>query len=165
MNVYSITDAGVEQRSADELTVLLKQPDTLIWVDIPVCLTPDAAVLLDLFGFHEHAVRDCVERNHISKIHFYDDHVFTVLHAPDARGDRACGDGVVAEDLRAGGGELRHRLAVGPVGHRTREQPAHRRLVVVGEVIVGRAGRDRSAATTPAPATAAEMEALSRRNH
>src|SRR5437899_10504297 len=33
---------------------------------------------------------------------------------PDARGDRACGDGVGAEDLRAGGGELRHRLTVGP---------------------------------------------------
>ena len=58
-------------------------------------------------------------------------------------GDRARGDGVVAEDLGAGGGELRHRLAVGPVGHRMREQPAHRRLVMVGEVIVGRAGRDR----------------------
>jgi Mg2+ and Co2+ transporter CorA len=83
MNVYSITDAGVEQRSADELTVLLKQPEALIWVDMPVCLTHDAGVLLDLFGFHELAVRDCVERNHISKIHFYDDHVFTVLHAPE----------------------------------------------------------------------------------
>ena len=56
------------------------------------------------------------------------------------------GDGVVAEDLRAGGGELRHRLAVGPVGHRMREQPAHRRLVMVGEVIVGRPGRDRAGA-------------------
>ncbi len=28
-------------------------------------------------------MRDCVERNHISKIHFYDDHVFTVVHAPE----------------------------------------------------------------------------------
>ena len=63
-----------------------------------------------------------------------------------ARGDRARGDGVVAKDLCAGGGELRHRLAVAPVGHRMREQPAHRRLVMVGEVIVGRAGRDRAGA-------------------
>ena len=54
----------------------------------------------------------------------------------------ARGDGVVAEDLRAGGGELRHRLVVGPVGHRMREQPAHRRLVMVGKVVVGPAGRD-----------------------
>ena len=56
------------------------------------------------------------------------------------------GDGVVAEDLRAGGSELRHRLPVGPVGHRMREQPTHRRLVMIGKVIVGRAGRDRAGA-------------------
>jgi hypothetical protein len=83
MDVYSITDAGVEQRSAEELKVLLDQPDALIWVDMPICLANDAAVLSDIFGFHELAVRDCVERNHISKLHFYDDHVFTVLHAPE----------------------------------------------------------------------------------
>jgi Mg2+ and Co2+ transporter CorA len=82
MDVYSITGTGVERRAAEELKVLLEQPDALIWVDMPICVTPDAAVLSDLFGFHELAVRDCVERNHISKIHFYDDHVFTVLHAP-----------------------------------------------------------------------------------
>jgi Mg2+ and Co2+ transporter CorA len=65
------------------LKVLLDQPDALIWVDMPICLANDAAVLSDVFGFHELAVRDCVERNHISKLHFYDDHVFTVLHAPE----------------------------------------------------------------------------------
>jgi hypothetical protein len=65
---------------------------------------------------------------------------------PDARGDYARGDGVVAEDLRAGGGEFRNRLAVGPIGHRTREQPAHRRLVMVGEVSVGRARSNRAGA-------------------
>jgi magnesium transporter len=82
MDVYAITEAGVERRAADELQVLLKQPAGLVWVDVPICLALDAAVLLEVFGFHELAVRDCVERNHISKIHFYDDHVFTVLHAP-----------------------------------------------------------------------------------
>src|SRR5262249_38614981 len=65
---------------------------------------------------------------------------------PDARGDGARGGGVGAGELRAGGGDRRHRLAVGPVGHRPREQPAPRRRVVVGEVIVGRAGRDRAGA-------------------
>jgi magnesium transporter len=83
MDVYSITDAGVERHAAGELKVLLEQQEALIWVDLPICLTQDAAVLSDLFGFHELAIRDCVERNHISKIHFYADHVFTVLHAPE----------------------------------------------------------------------------------
>ena len=39
-------------------------------------------VLSETFGFHDIAIRDCLERNHMSKIHVYDDHVFTVLHAP-----------------------------------------------------------------------------------
>src|SRR6478752_2374532 len=63
---------------------------------------------------------------------------------PDACCGRARGDGVVAEDLRPGGGIVRHRFAVGPVGHRTREQSAHRRLVVVGKVVVGWTRRDRA---------------------
>jgi magnesium transporter len=83
MDVYSITDARVERHAAEDLKVLLEQPEALIWVDLPICLTQDAAVLSELFGFHELAVRDCLERNHISKIHFYADHVFTVLHAPE----------------------------------------------------------------------------------
>ena len=83
MDVYSISEAGIERRAADELKGLLAQPDALIWVDLPICFAQDGAVLQEVFGFHELAVRDCVERNHISKIHFYDDHVFTVLHAPE----------------------------------------------------------------------------------
>ena len=40
-------------------------------------------VLSETFGFHDIAIRDCLERNHMSKLHVYDDHVFTVLHAPE----------------------------------------------------------------------------------
>jgi len=52
-------------------------------------------VLSETFGFHDIAIRDCVESNHISKLHVYEDHVFSVLHDPDIapgahalRGDR-----------------------------------------------------------------------------
>jgi Mg2+ and Co2+ transporter CorA len=83
MDVYSITSAGAERRPADDLKLLLEQPDALTWVDLPICRAGEAAVLSDLFGFHDLAVRDCVERNHISKMHAYDDHVFVVLHAPE----------------------------------------------------------------------------------
>ena len=83
MDVYSITSPGVERRPADDLKLLLEQPDALTWVDLPICQAGEAAVLSDLFGFHDLAVRDCVERNHISKMHLYDDHVFVVLHAPE----------------------------------------------------------------------------------
>ena len=83
MDVYLLVDGTAERRSADELEKLLADERGTVWVDIPVCEQQEAATLLRVFGFHELAVRDCVERNHISKIHFYDDHVFTVLHAPE----------------------------------------------------------------------------------
>jgi Mg2+ and Co2+ transporter CorA len=43
--------------------------------------------LLEVFGFHPLAVRDCVERNRVPKVHGYGDHVLVVLHAPE-RGQR-----------------------------------------------------------------------------
>ena len=83
MDVYLISPNGLEVHAADELSQLLDKPDALIWVDIGRCTGQDTGVLSEVFGFHEIAVRDCVERNHVSKIHVYDDHVFTVLHAPE----------------------------------------------------------------------------------
>jgi len=83
VNVYLVADSGLEQRPTEELKRLLDCPDALIWVDIPLCRGRDAETLSDVFGFHEIAVRDCLERNHVSKMHVYDSHVFTVLHAPE----------------------------------------------------------------------------------
>jgi Mg2+ and Co2+ transporter CorA len=82
MDVYSIAPDGVQRHDADDLKRLLATPDAVTWVDLPLCQAEEAAVLSELFGFHDLAIRDCVERNHISKMHFYDDHVFVVLHAP-----------------------------------------------------------------------------------
>jgi Mg2+ and Co2+ transporter CorA len=61
---------------------LLERQDAVIWVDIPMCDKVGVEVLSEVFGFHRIAVHDCVERNHVSKVHIYPDHVFTVLHAP-----------------------------------------------------------------------------------
>jgi Mg2+ and Co2+ transporter CorA len=83
MNVMLICATGVERHRPEDLPQLLQRTDGVVWVDVPAC--DDAAVrtLLDVFGFHRIAVRDCVERNHVSKLHVYSDHVFTVLHAPE----------------------------------------------------------------------------------
>ncbi|WP_375502532.1 magnesium transporter CorA family protein [uncultured Jatrophihabitans sp.] len=83
MDVYTISDAGIEQHDVAKLAGLLTDPDLLIWVDMRVCADSEASVLSEVFGFHDLAVRDCVQRNHVSKIHAYDDHEFTVVHAPD----------------------------------------------------------------------------------
>jgi magnesium transporter len=82
MNVYLITDAGIEDCSVDALGGLLARGDGVVWVDIAACGPAEGDVLSRTFGFHEIAVRDCLLRNHVSKIYTYDDHVFTVLHAP-----------------------------------------------------------------------------------
>jgi len=83
MDVYVVSGFGIKPCPVVNLEDLLAQPDALVWVDIPRGDGTTAMVLSETFGFHDIAIRDCLERNHISKLHVYDDHVFTVLHAPE----------------------------------------------------------------------------------
>ena len=69
------------------MAALLRRDTGFIWVDIPACGEADARALSEVFGFHPLAVRDCVERNRVPKVHGYGDHVLLVLHAPE-RGHR-----------------------------------------------------------------------------
>jgi len=80
---YFVLGFGIRLCPGEDLEDLLARPDALVWVDIPRCDGRTAMVLSETFGFHDIAIRDCLERNHISKLHVYDDHVFTVLHAPE----------------------------------------------------------------------------------
>jgi magnesium transporter len=83
MDVRLVSDEGVEHRPVEELEALLERKDGLVWVDIPECDEQATRVLLEVFGFHPLAVRDCVERNVVPKIHPYADHVLVVLHASE----------------------------------------------------------------------------------
>jgi Mg2+ and Co2+ transporter CorA len=82
MDVLTACETGIERHDVIDLPRLLKREDAVIWVDIPVCDPGSVDLLSEVFGFHRIAARDCVERNHVSKVHIYPDHVFTVLHAP-----------------------------------------------------------------------------------
>jgi Mg2+ and Co2+ transporter CorA len=82
VDVLVICDGRAEPHEAEELPVLLKRDDALVWVDVPVGDPAAGHLLADVFGFHSIAVRDCVERNHVSKFHVYADYVFVALHAP-----------------------------------------------------------------------------------
>ena len=82
MDVMLVCDAGVEQHEIEELRGYWNGRDAVVWVDIAVCDQQAVDVLSGVFGFHPIAVRDCVERNHVSKVHIYPDYVFSVLHAP-----------------------------------------------------------------------------------
>ncbi len=87
MDVHLINHEGIEERPVEELPTLLGRQDGLVWVDIPRCDTDAVSVLAEVFGFHPMAIKDCVERNRVPKMHAYRDHVFVVLHAPE-RGKR-----------------------------------------------------------------------------
>jgi Mg2+ and Co2+ transporter CorA len=78
MDVRLVCDGGLERHEIEELPRLLERRDAVIWVDIPSCDQQAADVLSGVFGFHPIAVRDCVERNHVSKVHIYPDYVFSV---------------------------------------------------------------------------------------
>ena len=83
MDVRLVTEAGVEEYRPEALDALLEREDGIVWVDIPACDEAAARVLSEVLGFHPMAVRDCVERNRVPKVHVYADHVFVVLHAPE----------------------------------------------------------------------------------
>jgi Mg2+ and Co2+ transporter CorA len=87
MDLHLITENGAEPRPAGELADLLARPAGFVWVDIPRCDDEAVRVLSEVFGFHRLAVKDCVERNRVPKMHAYPDYVFVVLHAPE-RGER-----------------------------------------------------------------------------
>jgi magnesium transporter len=81
-DIRLVSATGVEQRPVEELKQLLAREDALLWVDIPSCDEQATGLLSDAFGFHPIAVRDCIHRNHVSKVHVYPDCIFIVLHEP-----------------------------------------------------------------------------------
>ena len=72
----------VTEHRVDELSDLLGRDDGVVWVDIPTWDDDAKRVLTDLFCCHPLAIRDCMERNQVPKVHVYPEHVFLVLHAP-----------------------------------------------------------------------------------
>jgi magnesium transporter len=84
MEIRLITPAGVGHHEVAELPELLERSDGVLWVDVPEG-DPDAVrVLGEVFAFHPKAVQDSVQRSPVPKVHVYADHVFVVLHAPEA---------------------------------------------------------------------------------
>jgi magnesium transporter len=83
MDVYWVSEKGLERYTPEDLEHLLRADGGYLWVDIPFCDEPAAATLEGVFEFHPLAVKDCHERTHIPKIHAYPDHVFMALHAPE----------------------------------------------------------------------------------
>jgi magnesium transporter len=79
-----LIDAGsTTSHPVAALPALLEDAAGVVWVDIDACDAQAQGVLSDVFDFHPLAIRGCVERNRVPKVHAYADHVFLVLHGPE----------------------------------------------------------------------------------
>ena len=83
MDVHLVVDDKIKSYQPEDVAALLDRDEGIVWVDIPECDEAAARLLTEVFGFHALAVRDCVERNRVAKIHAYPDYVFAILHAPE----------------------------------------------------------------------------------
>lgn len=85
MDVLWVSPSGIEEHHVDDVKSLLTREDAgFLWVDIPEWDDSSERLLAEVFHFHPQAVRDCLERSHVPKIHAYPDHIFLILHAPEA---------------------------------------------------------------------------------
>lgn len=82
MELRFIAPTGVAEHPVEAIAELLRRPEGVLWLDIPVWDEPAERLLTDVFRFHPLAIRDCARRNQMPKVHVYPDTVFLVLHAP-----------------------------------------------------------------------------------
>jgi magnesium transporter len=68
----------------EQLPKLLKEPQTIIWVDMEEPTTDDDRVLLDVFQFHPLTVEDCRENRHYPKIEEFPDYLYFIVHGVTA---------------------------------------------------------------------------------
>ena len=82
MEIRVVDALGARVISREGLRAALDDPDSLVWIDIPVCDEAARSLLVHDLGFHLVAVREAATRQRMPKMHRYPDHVFVVLHVP-----------------------------------------------------------------------------------
>jgi Mg2+ and Co2+ transporter CorA len=87
IRVLFVTEDTWSEHTVADLGALRTRRDGFIWVDIPECHEADVDVgtVFEVFGFHERDIRSCMRRNHVQKVHSYDDHLFFVLFGPKVK--------------------------------------------------------------------------------
>lgn len=74
----------LEEHSPQDLKALLERDDGFVWVDIPEWDDEAKDTFEETLGAHQLEVRDCMERSHVPKLVAYPQHLFAILHAPEA---------------------------------------------------------------------------------
>jgi Mg2+ and Co2+ transporter CorA len=84
IRVLLLTAAGVEHHTAADVgTLLTRDDESLVWVDIPSCGDDAATLLTDVLGCHPLAVRDCLQRNRVPRVRIYPHQQLLILHGPE----------------------------------------------------------------------------------
>jgi len=79
LNVWYVTDQGVERRDADDLPQLLSGPAGFVWVDVPAWDRDAERVLGPLLALHPVAMATCARRNYVPSAFPYPTHVLLVV--------------------------------------------------------------------------------------
>jgi Mg2+ and Co2+ transporter CorA len=83
IRVMSLTGGAVETHAVSDVEDLLKQDDTLIWVDIPECSDEAVGLLRDVLQCHPLAIRDCMQRNRVPRVRIYPHQQLLIVHGPE----------------------------------------------------------------------------------
>ena len=83
MEILWLGADSFERHETGNLEQVLARPDGFLWIDIPYCDESTAQFLGKMFGFHQLALRDCLEPTHVPKVYGYSDHVYLALHVPE----------------------------------------------------------------------------------
>jgi Mg2+ and Co2+ transporter CorA len=84
IRVLLLTADGVERHTvADVASLIARDDDSVVWVDIPACGEDAADLLTDVLGCHPLAVRDCMQRNRVPRVRIYPHQQLLILHGPE----------------------------------------------------------------------------------
>src|SRR4249920_3987538 len=67
--------------SLEQLPALLKEDESIVWVDMQSPTEADDHVLLDIFRFHPLTVEDCRANRHHPKVEEFPDYLYFIVHA------------------------------------------------------------------------------------
>lgn len=94
------SDKVEEGFSFDELPELLKEKDSVIWVDLlgerPEQVEEARRIMLDIFQFHPLTVEDCIETKNQPKVEAFTDYFYFIVHGIKA-GETGPGNFVTKE--------------------------------------------------------------------
>jgi magnesium transporter len=75
------SDQVEEGYTVKQIPELLKDEQTVFWVDIEAPSEADDQVLLDVFKFHPLTVEDCRLNRHHPKVEEFPDYIYFIVHA------------------------------------------------------------------------------------